>query len=313
LLTAYAFSQEGPSPLKAFYFRSTSNAVNTRDLFQWPTSTDIDAVMKVDVPATSTAQVLIALYVGTEVVGKFKSKYSLTPGVQELRIPKVFATDKILGQRLITAKLELAIKGYAVERREVTFEVQGPPQPKAEITNVRIYEVQQNSTPHTPRSSLQFGPGKPFMVEVEFNVSDNPAHIKPQLLVLMSMVEDDAYTGYDLERQTYDNHYDLKAIDLNEGEGKRRVVLQCNAPRMFANPWQNHHPFRVYAGIDFGNGQRVVKSADGEVFDYTPGEIRRSDDPARRLFTIARASSWTVSIPDPVAVPVDETHAIPAP
>lgn len=292
--TAHAQS----SPLTAFYFRATSNAVNTRDLFQWPTATDIDAVLDVDVPAPATAQVLIALYVGSETVGKSKGKYALTGGRQELRIPKVFATDKVLGQRLVTAKLEFAVKGYAVERREVVFEVKGPPQPKAEITSLRLYEPLQGSTLHTPKASPQFGPGKPCMIEVEFSVSDNPAHIPPQLIVLASMTEDDQFTSYELPRQTYDDHYDIRPIEMDDGEGRRRVTLQCNAPRLFANPWQNRHSFRVYAAIDFGNGARVVKSIDSEIFDYTPGEMRRSDDPARRLFLMARASSWQVSVPE---------------
>jgi hypothetical protein len=91
----------------------------------------------------------------------------------------------------------------------------------------------------------------------------------------------------------------MKTLDFEEGT--RRIVLRGSQPQYFADPWQNHHPLHVYAIVDFGSGERTVKTVDSEVFDYTPGEPRKSDDPARRLISISRSVSWDISEPDNTA------------
>jgi len=291
-----ANAADSSSLLTDFYFRSSNNAVNARDVFQWPMTTDIDAVLMLSADKAATAQVLIVVYNGIDVVAKYKGKQHLTGGMQELRIPKVFATDRSLGDRTLTAKLQLAVKGYAVEQRDYAFEVKGPPQPRAVIESLRIYAPDQSDTPVSKQSSSQFAPGAPFMVEAIINVSDNPAHLHPRLIVLGSMVEDDPYTGYNLPEQTYEGHYDIKTLDMTDG--RRRVVARGSLPRSFARPWDNHHPFHIYAIVDFGSGERVVKSVDGDVFDYYPGQDKQQDDISLRLISIARAQTWDESEPN---------------
>jgi hypothetical protein len=185
--TCAAAENSTTSLITDFYLRATSNAVHSHDLFEWPMTTDIDAVVKLDAPAASNAQVLIVISSAGEVLGKYKAKQAVAAGRQELRIPKVFATDKVLGQRLLTAQLQLAVKGYALETREITFEIKGPPQPKVSIDTLRIYTVNQSDTPVSINSVKQFAVGQPFMVEAVITVADNPAHLHPRLTVLASM------------------------------------------------------------------------------------------------------------------------------
>lgn len=290
------------SQLKDFYFRASNSAVNTRDLFQWPMTTDIDAVLKIDAPAAAMSNVFIVIFEAGEVVAKYKGKHALVAGSNELRLPKLFATDRILGQRLLTAQLELAVKGFPVEKREVAFEVKGPPQPQAEIIGLRLYHPNPSGDPESNKNVHQFELGKAFQVEVLFSVLDNPARLKPRLILLASVLEDDTYTGYDLPRQMYDDHYDMREIELETGEGLRRVIARGSLPHFYASPWQNRHPFRIYAALDFSGGPRVTQYVEAEVFDYTPSEARRDDDPARRLIQLARAQSWNVGEP---AKPMD--------
>jgi hypothetical protein len=298
-LTAVPHAQAQQEALTSFTLRPANPAVNSRDLFEWPVTTDIDAVLSIDVPTASVAQVLLVIFESGEVVSKYKGKYQLSAGPQQLRLPAVFSTAKVLGQRLLAAQLELAVKGYGTSKRELTFEVQGPPQPMVQIESLRLYAQDQSGAPNSTSSVRQFNLGQPFMVELIFGVSENPAQLQPRVIVLASMVEDDSYSGYDLPEQMYEEHYDTKTIpDLEDGVGRRRVVLRGTMPRAFAEPWNNFHPFRIYAAIDFGSGPRVVEEVEGEVFDYQPGEDKRNDDPRLRLVNLSRSNSWTVSEPD---------------
>jgi hypothetical protein len=254
-------------------------------------------VLRIDAPAAASAGVFIVVFESGEVVAKHKGKHVLAAGASELRIPKLFATERVFGQRMLTAQLEFSVKGYPVERREVTFEVKGPPQPKAEIHSMRLYHPNPTGGPESSKNVQQFEVGKAFQVEVIFSVLENPARLTPRLLLLGSMSEDDGLTGYELPRQLYNDHYDLCEIELESGVGMRRVIARGSLPHFFASPWQNRHKFRIYTAIDFGGGTRVLQHIEAEVFDYTPGEARRDDDPAQRLIHFARAASWNVGEP----------------
>jgi hypothetical protein len=302
LLLPVGSIQAQSSVIQSFRLQAASRAVNSRgQSFAWPAVRSIDAVLELSVPQATKAEVLLSIEDATgSRLGRHKSKHTLAAGTQTLELRDVFSTKDVFGTRLLTARLQLELKGLPAESRELPFEVSGPPMPVLELTDLRMYLPKEGTDPSSP-GRVQFDPGSPFALEATVNLSANPAGLTPRLIVLASMDEDLDETGPELPDQLYDQHWDVKHLEFTEGQYK--VLVRGTLPYFFRDPWQSRHPFTIFVIADFGSGSgRVQQTLKGEVFDYRPGEDKRADEVRRRLISIGRASSWTVAdqrVPDP--------------
>lgn len=273
-------------------------------VFQWPIVIDLGAQFKVryDGPDAARASLLATVRTqGGDVIAKRKESYELQPGLSELSIGKLLATTDVLGRRMLTLRLELAVKGAPTVARELEFTVSGPEAPTAAITALKLYDPRGATTQLTSafESKTQFGVGDSFGIEAIFELGENPAGLRPRLHIMAVVDEDALDTGPEVPRQFYTLHYDELRVDPLDVP--QRVRATARLPYFFREPWNHRHLFTVYVSLDFG-GPAVTAQVGGEVFDYRPGDERRNDQIEQRLISVARGPTWIVGaahMPDP--------------
>lgn len=268
--------------------------------FKWDEAEDINAVVRVTLGGFSKEAGLTLFCVifddEDKVVDKLKEHYDLTAGTHDLVLSDILKTAKVMGERQLSVKIEVQMKGVVPESQSLDFTVAGPDPPRVEIQDLQLYSATYG------RNANTFEPGESFVLEATVEITENPGRLSPVLILYASMEEDSYESDPHESYQPYNDNWDrLKLATEKEGgiEGLYRIKATGRMPRFFSQPYENHHDVRIYAILDWGMSQPGKISdaasedyASGEVYDNYPGDTRESRDQRDRLIELNRAYSW---------------------
>ncbi|MCC7477160.1 hypothetical protein IT575_01770 [bacterium] len=286
-----------------FYLYPDDRTEKRKTEFGYPDVREISAVVQVKAEGYKAEENLTVFLVifdeDDKTVQKHKVRFKLPAGTHDLVLNDIMATSDSLAERRLSCKVEVTLKGSLPAKDELDFSVSGPELPRVEIRDMLLYN------PALGRNSSTFDPGDSFILELEVEISDNPARMAPTL-VLYAVSEEDAYDTDPHETyQPFNENWDrLKLSSAKDGgvEGLYRLTAEGRMPRFYAQPYDSAHEIRIYAIVDWGlpepgrfSGQETEDYASGEVFDYYPGESRASQDLRDRLVELRRAYTWQLS------------------
>lgn len=278
-----------------FYPAAQQKAVAQSD-FNWPEDGEINAVLEFETAGYArSAKVELFLVIfdaerddedHERVFAKTKGKYNLKAGPQRIVFDRVLDVKSVFGERHFTAKVEAALKGAATAREETEISIYGPDPPDVDILDLELYSSAGG------RGDERFAPGAAFTFEATIEIGANESKVAPQVLIYAAMEEDSYLIDPELEYQPYSEHWDVTVTPQYDGEFRLRA--RGSLPSYFAEPYEVHHPFRVYLYVNFGSGYKTSDYARGEVYDPRPGDNRSNDDLAARTILLSRGYTWDI-------------------
>jgi len=217
---------------------------------------------------------------------KDKAKHYLPAGTHDIVFPAIMRTDELMGRRSFTAEIEVSTTGVLPSRAEFSFVVIGPDPPEIDLVDLAIWH------PLDDQRNQQFSPGDEFLVSALIEVEENVSNIKPNLVIYAMMEEDQFLVSPELDYQPYEEHWDVRSVELNDGLYEVRATGQL--PVCFAEPFDFSHAFRVYVVVDFGPGVTASDYIRETLYDYDTGSHRQSDEMLDRLIHLDRGYQWEI-------------------
>lgn len=270
------------------FFAAADKSAQARSDYSWPDDTAISAAVELETSGYSkSSKVELFLVVFDEkdqVFAKTKGRYDLKAGPQRIVFDSVLNTRGIFGERSFRAKVEASMKGAATAREETELTLNGPDPPDVDIVDLELYNGAAG------RDNTTFYPGSQFALEATIDVGKNESQVEPQVMVYAAMEEDAYLIDPELEYQPLYDHWDITKLPACDGEFRLRA--RGSLPNYFAEPYEVHHPFRVYVYVNFGGGIKTSDYARAELTDPRPGDNRVSNELSDRSILLQRAYTW---------------------